>query len=173
MKRINKITRQPDQIADLLARRYPVTLHPEAEGGYSAQIERLPGCISQGETLEEAMVMIDDARRLWIETAFEDGNTVPEPDGDAAHNGRILLRLPRSLHQRIARTAAQEGVSLNHYLVSLISENHAVHRLSRPAYPVLVRAASGHRVSESAPTYRPSRSVSAKRLPQRVRKKRD
>lgn len=167
MKRINKIIRHPEKLADLLARRYPVTLHPEAEGGYTAQIERLPGCISQGETLEEAMAMIDDARRLWIETAVEEGNPVPAPDDDAAHSGRILLRLPRSLHQRIARTAAQEGVSLNQYLVSIISENHAVHRLSRPAYPMLVRSAAGHRVSESAAIYRPAKAARPTRHPRR------
>jgi predicted RNase H-like HicB family nuclease len=83
---MKKTAPPPDKLADLLARCYPVTLYPEVEGGYTAQIEQLPGCISQGETLEEAMTMINDARHLWIETALATGIFVPTPvDGAVRH----------------------------------------------------------------------------------------
>jgi antitoxin HicB len=42
--------------------KYPIAIHPEEEGGYTALIPDLPGCISQGETLEEVIVNIEEAR---------------------------------------------------------------------------------------------------------------
>ncbi len=46
-------------------------LRPEAEGGYSVSIPALPGCHSEGETLEEAMCNIREAAELWLEVADE------------------------------------------------------------------------------------------------------
>jgi hypothetical protein len=45
-----------------LAMRYPVRLTPEAEGGLTAEVPDLPGCLSQGETTEEALLHIQEAR---------------------------------------------------------------------------------------------------------------
>lgn len=46
---------------------------------YVASIPELPGCMAHGETKEEALKEIDIAKELWIETALEDGETIPEP----------------------------------------------------------------------------------------------
>jgi antitoxin HicB len=59
---------------------YSVTLDPDPEGGYVAQIKDLPGCFTQGETLEETMVNIQEARELWIATAYEMGDPIPLPN---------------------------------------------------------------------------------------------
>lgn len=66
-----------------LGLRYPITLIPEAEGGYTVMLRDLPGCVSVGETLEEAMAMIDEARCLWIEVAYEHGDDIPLPQKGA------------------------------------------------------------------------------------------
>jgi predicted RNase H-like HicB family nuclease len=59
---------------------YPITLYPDnEEGGYVVEIEDLPGCLSQGETLEEAIANINEARELWIETVYETGGEIPLP----------------------------------------------------------------------------------------------
>ncbi|MCG5061142.1 MAG: type II toxin-antitoxin system HicB family antitoxin [Limnoraphis sp. WC205] len=58
---------------------YPITLYPEPEGGYVAEIKDLSGCLTQGETIEEIMENIEDAKRLWIETAYELGDEIPLP----------------------------------------------------------------------------------------------
>ncbi|MBE9233091.1 type II toxin-antitoxin system HicB family antitoxin [Cuspidothrix issatschenkoi LEGE 03284] len=59
---------------------YLVTLYPDAEeGGYVGEIKDLPGCFTQGETLEEIMKNIHEARELWIETAYEAGDNIPLP----------------------------------------------------------------------------------------------
>jgi len=59
---------------------YPVTLYPDVEqGGYVAEIKDLPGCFTQGETLAEIITNINEARELWIETAYEAGDNIPLP----------------------------------------------------------------------------------------------
>jgi predicted RNase H-like HicB family nuclease len=100
---------------------YPVTLYPDPQGGYVAQIKDLPGCLTQGETLEETMTNINEARELWIETAYEAGDNIPLPSTDDSYSGKLMLRMPKSLHRRLAETAEREGVSLNQYIVYLVS----------------------------------------------------
>lgn len=48
------------------------------DGGYTVEVPALPGCISQGESWDEALDMIQDAARLWIETAEARGWPIPE-----------------------------------------------------------------------------------------------
>ena len=103
---------------------YPVTLHPSPEGGYVVELEDLPGCISQGETLKEALEMIGEAKQLWLEVAYEDGLDIPLPRSEEQYSGKFNVRLPRSLHRKLDNLAVREGVSLNQYLVNTLS--HAV-----------------------------------------------
>jgi len=48
-----------------------VILEREPEGGYSAHIPGLRGCLSQGETREEALANIREALELWLESQAE------------------------------------------------------------------------------------------------------
>jgi antitoxin HicB len=75
MKTITK----PKTLEDYLALIYPITLYPEPEGGYTVMIKDLPGCISEGETLEEAVENIKDAKESWLETAWEFQDNIPLP----------------------------------------------------------------------------------------------
>jgi antitoxin HicB len=59
--------------------RYTIILHPDIdEGGYTVTVPALPGCVTQGETLEEAIAMAKDAIRLYVESLIADGEAVPE-----------------------------------------------------------------------------------------------
>ncbi len=58
---------------------YPVLLVVEPEGGYTAFHPDLKGCMAVGETPGEALANLKDARRLWLETAYEDGDEIPLP----------------------------------------------------------------------------------------------
>jgi predicted RNase H-like HicB family nuclease len=58
---------------------YAITLYPEAEGGYVAEIKDLQGCLTQGETLEETVNNINEAKELWLETAYNEGDLIPLP----------------------------------------------------------------------------------------------
>ena len=59
-------------------RHYTIILDPDPEGGYTVTVPVLPGCVTQGETLEEAIVMAKDAVQLYIESLIADGEPVPE-----------------------------------------------------------------------------------------------
>ena len=59
--------------------RYTIIFHPEREeGGYSVTVPALPGCLAQGETLEEAIAMAKEAIVLHIAGLIEEGEVVPE-----------------------------------------------------------------------------------------------
>ncbi|MEL7459245.1 MAG: type II toxin-antitoxin system HicB family antitoxin [Pseudomonadota bacterium] len=49
-----------------LNRHYPTTFYPEDDGGFTIVIKDLPGCMTQGDSIEEAFEMIAEARELWI-----------------------------------------------------------------------------------------------------------
>jgi antitoxin HicB len=60
-------------------RRYTVLLLPDVEqGGYTVRVPLLPGCITEGDTLDEALVMAKDAVELYIEDLIACDEPVPE-----------------------------------------------------------------------------------------------
>ena len=76
---ILKLSRLPETMAKL---EYPVLIEPlsaEDGGGFLATVPDLPGCMSDGETPEEAIVNVQDAIIGWIEAAQEMGRPVPAP----------------------------------------------------------------------------------------------
>lgn len=105
---------------------YPITFYPEEVGGFTVMIKDLPGCMSQGETLEDAYEMIAEAKELWIESCYEDNVPIPLPHTMATYSGKTMLRMPKYLHEKLAQNAKREGASLNQYLVSLLSEQNAL-----------------------------------------------
>lgn len=109
-----------------LGLRYPVTLVPEKEGGYTVLVPDLPGCVSVGETVEEALEMIEDARRLWLEVAYQHGDEIPLPSTEREYGGKVLVRMPPSLHRRLVEGAEAEEVSLNQHMVALLAERSAL-----------------------------------------------
>ena len=58
---------------------YPAYFHKELEGGYSVDIPDLLGCCTQGNTLQEAIQMAQDAALGWLLTTIEAGEDLPEP----------------------------------------------------------------------------------------------
>jgi antitoxin HicB len=106
---------------------YPFQVRPlskEEGGGYLIEFPDLPGCLSDGETIEEAITNGADAVRSWVDTAREFGDPVPPPShpSDDAYSGRWNMRVPKSLHRRLAERAKAEGVSLNTLAVTLLAE---------------------------------------------------
>ncbi|MDR0358675.1 MAG: type II toxin-antitoxin system HicB family antitoxin [bacterium] len=89
--------------------------------GWVAEIEELPGCISQGASPEEALEHVRDAMRDWISIALEDNVEVPQPRADADYSGRFVVRVPASLHADLVRRAGHEGVSLNQFVTSALA----------------------------------------------------
>lgn len=98
------------------------TLPEEDGGGFFITYPDLPGCVSDGDTLEEVISMGEDAKKAWIETRLEQGLDIPEPYTGENYSGRITVRTPKSLHRDLIKQAEKEGVSLNQYLVYLLSK---------------------------------------------------
>ncbi len=60
-------------------RRYTIILHPDPEeGGYTVTVPALPGCVTEGETIEEAITLAKDAIALYISDLQAHGEPVPE-----------------------------------------------------------------------------------------------
>ncbi|GAB1451112.1 hypothetical protein MASR2M47_11680 [Draconibacterium sp.] len=57
---------------------YRVLLNPEPEGGYTASVPTLPGCITYGETVDEAISMAKEAIELYIESLVAHNEPVPD-----------------------------------------------------------------------------------------------
>lgn len=53
--------------------RLKALIHPAEEGGYWAEIPALPGCVSEGDTMEETLANIREAAEGWLEVAAERG----------------------------------------------------------------------------------------------------
>ncbi len=60
---------------------YTIELTPDEDGYWVAAIPLLKGCMTQGESREDALRMLDEAKELWLETALEEGVSIPEPAG--------------------------------------------------------------------------------------------
>jgi antitoxin HicB len=67
-------------LAYYLALPYPIELIPDEDGYWFARIPLLEGCMTNGNSREDALLMLDDARRLWLETALQLGKAIPEPE---------------------------------------------------------------------------------------------
>ena len=63
-----------------MSHRFKVVLEHESDGGYSVYVPALPGCASQGDSLEEAMANIREAIELYLWSLKEDGLPIPESD---------------------------------------------------------------------------------------------
>ena len=105
--------------------KYPVTIRPltkEEGGGYLAEFPDLPGCIADGDTVEEALHEAEDALKAWLAAAKDFGDAIPEPSIAANYSGQWRIRLPKSLHAALALRAKLEGVSLNTLAATILAQ---------------------------------------------------
>ncbi|MEK7186602.1 MAG: type II toxin-antitoxin system HicB family antitoxin [Patescibacteria group bacterium] len=58
--------------------KYTAIFEPAKEGGYVVSVPALPGCITQGETFEEAVAMIKDAMKGYLEVLKNEGEEIPQ-----------------------------------------------------------------------------------------------
>jgi len=59
---------------------YKIVLEPAKEGGYTVYAPSLSGCISEGDTKEEAIENIKEAIKGWIEVSKQYGDSIPSSD---------------------------------------------------------------------------------------------
>lgn len=94
-------------------------LSKEEGGGYLVEYPDIPGCMSDGETIEEAIANGREALRDCVAVFRESGRKVPKPDIEAA---QWRQRLPRTLYSKLTLQAENEGVSINSFVTAIIAE---------------------------------------------------
>ena len=109
------------KVREILSKPYARRLVPDETGGFVASILEFPGCIAEGDTPEEAMSNLDEAATSWVEVALANGYAFRDPIEYHGYNGKVALRLPRSLHRQVAELAELEVSSINQLLVMAIS----------------------------------------------------
>jgi antitoxin HicB len=118
-------------LSEYLALEYPFNVIADEEGGYVVVFPDLPGCLTQVERIEEIPAAATEARELWIETEYENGAEIPLPSYPEEYSGKFNLRIPKSLHRRLAESAEREGVSLNQYVLSLLQREDTLARVEQ------------------------------------------
>jgi antitoxin HicB len=113
---------------------YPFEVHPlsdEDGGGYQVTFPDLPGCISDGDTPEEAIHNGLDAAQSWLETAREFGDLIPQPG--YVIGSKYAAHLPRSLQARLAERAREEGVDVGTLVAVYLAERLATYEVGSAA----------------------------------------
>jgi predicted RNase H-like HicB family nuclease len=115
---------EPLRVDEYLERPYQIALvRRDGQDGavWCAQVEELQGCEAQGPTPEEAAAGLREEMTAWIAGALAQGRPVPEPRAAVSHSGRLLVRMPPTLHAELARLSDSERVSLNALIVAILS----------------------------------------------------
>jgi predicted RNase H-like HicB family nuclease len=110
---------------------YPMVLARSENGNgpdWIATVEELPGCEAHGPTPERAAAAVTGAIEAWVRQAEAEGREVPPPGAAAVHSGKLLVRMPRSLHGELVRASEREGTSLNAYIIAALAASVAWRR---------------------------------------------
>ena len=111
-----------NKLNEYLSRPYTRELIKNEDGTWFARVMELKGCMTEGNTKEEALKNLDDAMKGWIEVAIEDRESIPEPLESRSFSGKFVIRVPRTMHRDLAKRAEIEGVSLNQFVVTALAK---------------------------------------------------
>ncbi len=136
-------------------------LSAEEGGGFLVTFADLPGCMSDGDTYEEAIANARAAFMDWMDTYREEGREIPEPGG-MSKPAKLVLRLPRTLHHQVSVTASREGVSTNTLIATYVAQG-----IARREAP---EGAARWRVEERAANYLAGKAKPARNATRSVRK---
>ena len=127
--------------AEYLRRPYGRVVVPESDGTFRAEIMEFPGCIAIADTAAEALANLESVAESWLQATIAKGLRVPEPIEGVEYSGKLVVRLPKTLHKKAAHVAAREGVSLNQFIVSCVAEQVGARSTAAPELLQLTRTA--------------------------------
>jgi antitoxin HicB len=110
-------------IVSYLRQPYARIVVPEEDGTFRGEILEFPGCIATGDTPTETFSSLDEVASAWLKGALEQNQPIPEPVENTEFSGRLVLRMPKSLHKKAAILAERDGISLNQFIVMSLAEN--------------------------------------------------
>lgn len=108
--------------AEYLKKPYGRVVTPESDGSFRSEILEFPGCVAVGGTSSEALAILEEVAASWLESSLAKGKAIPEPLEVTDYSGKLVVRLPKSLHRKAAYAAERDGVSLNQFIVSSIAQ---------------------------------------------------
>ncbi len=115
MKKIEEISKDVAFYLALPYTRIVQKMDDESGVYFYGKILELDGCQSTGDTVEELYVNLDEALEGYIEAKLMTEMHIPLPVKEDDFSGKFVVRIPKSLHQRLSIEAEQEGISLNQY----------------------------------------------------------
>jgi len=111
---------------------YPACFYPceEKKGGYTVEVPDLPGCVSEGDSLADAILMATDAASGWVLDELEDGrpapkasdpgSIIPEPDGFVT-----MLALDMDAYaEKYGDKAVRKNLTIPAWLNTFAEKNH-------------------------------------------------
>ena len=104
---------------------YPFEIRPltaEEGGGFLISYSDFSDCISDGETVDEALANGRDALKSTVTALKAKGLPVPAPNGGGVASGKLVARVPKTVHAQLTSRAKAEGVSLNALVLTFIAE---------------------------------------------------
>ncbi len=104
---------------------YPFEIRPlsKAEGGgFLVSYPDFSECISDGETIDEAIANGKDALIVTIAALEAKGFPAPKPNSGGVASGKFVARVPKSVHAELSARAKSEGVSLNSLVLTFLAE---------------------------------------------------
>ena len=104
---------------------YPFEVRPlstEEGGGYLISFPDFAECISDGESLDEAIENGRDALKATIAALKAKKLPVPAPNSGGVASGKFVARVPKTVHAQLATRARAEGVSLNALVLTFIAQ---------------------------------------------------
>lgn len=110
---------------------YPARFYPrESRDGYTVEVPDLPGCVSEGDSLADAILMATDAACGWVLDELEDGNPAPEatpmaeviPDADGLVT--VLVLDMDTYAERYGEKAVRKNLTIPAWLNAFAEKNH-------------------------------------------------
>jgi RNA polymerase sigma-B factor len=113
---------------------YHIELVEDAPGGrWTAQVAEMPDCTAQGDTADEAARLVQGAMGERAASRAAKDTEKTKPRSTATYSGRLLIRMPQSLHADLAQAAEREDVSLNQFITNALSSAVSWRRSERIA----------------------------------------
>ena len=109
------------QAQELLRQPYHKLMSTTVEGDVIVAIPELPGCWTAAETEAAALAQLPEAMGVWFESVLVRNEPIPAPFPERGPSDHVLVQMPEVLHEHLMHQAERGGVSLNQWIVTLLS----------------------------------------------------